>query len=165
MEFCQGHADRAIDLAREAAGALRAAGHRFALGWALVKLATYLLIRGDHAEARILAEEAFPLVSEEGGHWLRLCLQLWALFGAMEGRYTMAGRVIGYVDADYSRTGEIREAVEQQIFALLTKLLAANLSQDDKRVWGEEGAAWRENRVTEFALERLVPPKSKGIWW
>jgi predicted ATPase len=165
VEFRQGAVDRAIYLARETAGGLRAAGQRSALGRALVKLATFLMIRGDHAEARSCAEESLSLVSEEGGYWLRLCLQLWALIGAREERYTIAGRVIGHVDAEYCRTGEIRGETERQILGLLTRLLAANLSQDDIRVWGEEGAAWNESRAIEFVLERLVPPKSKGIWW
>jgi hypothetical protein len=138
---------------------VRSADLFFDLAWPLVDLASYLILRGDHAEARILAEEALSLVRDEGGYWLRVCLQIWALLGALDGSYTAAARLFGWVNAEYSRTGEIREFTEEKISDNLTKLLVANLTPDDLRVWQAEGSVWAEGRAVEFALQRLVSPE------
>jgi predicted ATPase len=160
VEFRLGAIDRAIDRAREGTGGLRSANLPSYLVCALVNFASYLALRGDQAEARIIAEEALPLAREQGGHWLRLCLQLWALLGAADGRYSDAARLLDWVDADYSRAGEIREFTEQQIYAALSKLLAGNLAEDGHRVRGLEGSIWAEQRAVEFAQQCLVSPKA-----
>jgi predicted ATPase/DNA-binding winged helix-turn-helix (wHTH) protein len=163
VEFRRGAADRAIERARESAEALRAANHLSDYTRPLVNLAQYLTIRGEHAEARRHAESALRLLTQEGGRWLRLCLQLWALIAARENRFALAAQLIGWVDAEYARTGEIREPTEQAILDLLTPILDGKLTGEDYRAWFAEGARWSEDRAAEITLKRLVPQGSSTL--
>jgi tetratricopeptide (TPR) repeat protein len=160
LEFRLGAIDRGVDHAREAANGFRSANLQSYLGVALVNLASYLALRGDHAEARAAAEEGLSLLREDGGYWLRLCLQAWALLGALDERYADAARLLDWVNADYSRSGEIRTFTEQQIYDTLAKLLADNLGEDERRIRGVDASVWSEERAVEFALQRLVLPQS-----
>ena len=156
IEFRQAAIDRAIESTREAAAGLRAANYFPYLAPSLVNLSAYLVIRGDCREGRVVAEEALSLLRDEGGHWLRLCLQVWALLGAFDGRHVAAARLIGWVDADYARSAEVREPLEEKIAELLSKLLTEKYRPDDLAVWAAEGAAWTTKRALEFAAERVI---------
>jgi hypothetical protein len=85
-------------------------------------------------------------------------LQTVALLGAYDGRYPAAAQLIGFVDAGYARSGEIREFAEQQIHERLSALLAENLSADDIAAWAAAGARWNEARAVDFALGRILAP-------
>jgi predicted ATPase/DNA-binding winged helix-turn-helix (wHTH) protein len=156
IEFRLGAIDRAIESTREAAVGLRTANYLPYLAPSLVNLGAYLAIRGDRNEARVTAEEALTLLRDEGGHWLRLCMQLWALLGALDGRYVAAARLIGWVDADYMRSGEVREPLEQKVLELLSKLLLDKYRPDDLAVWASDGAAWSTKRALEFTVDRVI---------
>jgi predicted ATPase/DNA-binding winged helix-turn-helix (wHTH) protein len=159
VDFGLGAMDRAIAHARESAGMLRAEGCFPYLGWPLVNLASYLAVQDRQAEARDIAVEALSIVRQEGGHWLRLCLQLWSLIGAQEGRYVEAAQLLGFVDAGYKNSGEIREPVEQRIYKAVSRLVAANLTAEDIQAWAEEGARWDEERAFTITMARLVSPE------
>jgi|HubBroStandDraft_1064217.scaffolds.fasta_scaffold00026_2 predicted ATPase/DNA-binding winged helix-turn-helix (wHTH) protein len=62
LEFRRDVSGRAIEYAQEAASGLRVLGETARLGWTLVNLASYLIIAGDHAEARTHAAEALSLL-------------------------------------------------------------------------------------------------------
>jgi predicted ATPase/DNA-binding winged helix-turn-helix (wHTH) protein len=159
-EFRAGAIDRAIAHAKEAVKGLRSASLLPYLGWPLVNLASYLEIEGRSAEARGPAIEALSIVRQEGGHWLRLCLQLWTLIGAREGCYVEAARVLGFVDAGYGRSGEVREPTEQRIYEEVGRLLAERLTIEDIRVWANEGARWDDDEAATFVQRHLVSPEN-----
>jgi hypothetical protein len=94
---------------------------------------------------------------------LRLCLQVRALIAAFERRYAEAAQVIGWVNSDYTRSGEIREPTEQLIYGLLFNQLEANLTGDDIGVWFAEGARWSEAHAADYALRRIVPPRTSTL--
>lgn len=156
IEFQLEAIDRAIESTREAATGLRAANYLPYLAPSLVNLASYIVIRGDHRNARAIAEEALSLLRDESGHWLRLCLQLWALLGALDSRFVAAARLIGWVDADYDRSGEVREPLEQKIVELLSRQLADKYRPADLAVWAADGAEWSTSQAIEFAMDRVI---------
>jgi predicted ATPase len=156
VEFQTGAVGRAIEYTRQAVDGLRSAGHLAYLGYALVNFASYLAVQGNHSEARDCALEALSLLRSEGGHWLRLCLQVLALLGARGGRYVEAAQLRGFVDAGYAQSGEVREPTEQRIDAELCRLLAANLPPDDIKAWAVEGARWSQDQAVDFVTLRLA---------
>jgi predicted ATPase/DNA-binding winged helix-turn-helix (wHTH) protein len=158
VEFRLGAIDRAIVRVRETVAIRQAGGQSSYLAQSLVNLASFLTLRDDLAEARTHAEAALPRLIQDGGHWLRLGLQILALQAAHDRRPVEAGQLIGWVDAEYGRTGEIREPAEQAIRDRLAEILEANLTADDIRVWAAEGARWSQEYAVEFTLKRIVSP-------
>src|SRR5579859_1292339 len=146
VEFNLGQVDQAVERGRETVGRLRKAGERADLGWALANLASYLLVQGDVGEARKTALEALLLVREEGGFIVRVCLQQWALLGALDERYLQAARLLGFVDAGFAAAGETLQPTERQIRERLWARLSSALPPDRLRLCGEEGARWAEDR-------------------
>jgi tetratricopeptide (TPR) repeat protein len=162
VDFCRGDRERAIQRAHEAAVGLRSANLLVWLPWAMVNLASYLAVCGDHAEARIQAHEALSLLrkQKQGGHWAMLCLQLCALLIARAGRTIEAAQLRGFVETKFIRSGEIREFTEQQINDMLTKLLSAHRTAGDIRSYGVEGSVWSMDRAIAFALQHVAAPPS-----
>lgn len=160
VEFGQGATAAAIEFVREATSSLRAAGENSYLARALTNLGEYLILSGDLADGRTYAHEALSLLIDEGGFYLRVCVQLWALIAALEGRYAEAAQLKAWIDAEHARTGEIREPTEQQIYDLILKLLAANLTPDALQSFAAEGARWSEDHAVDFALRRIVTPEN-----
>jgi predicted ATPase/DNA-binding winged helix-turn-helix (wHTH) protein len=163
VECRVGAIDRAIIRAEQATKGLRTAQQPSYLGCSLVNLASYRILAGDHSQARTDAEEALALVRDQGGHWLRLCLERWALLGAIDGRHAAAAQLIGFIDAEYVRCGEVRHPTEQQMYDRLLTLLRAELSADDIQVWADEGALWDERRAINFTVEHLIDPAGSEI--
>jgi predicted ATPase/DNA-binding winged helix-turn-helix (wHTH) protein len=155
VEFRLGAIERAVTYAHDATAGLRATNQRSYLGPALVNLASYQIVRSDFNEGQQYAEEALSLLREEGGYWLRLCLQLFALLRAYDGRYADAAQLIGFIDAGYSCYGEVRQPLEQHIYDQLSTLLTRNLKPDDVKIWAADGARWSEQRAVEFVLNTL----------
>jgi predicted ATPase/DNA-binding winged helix-turn-helix (wHTH) protein len=158
VEFAFGSLDLAVELSREAVNGLRSASTQSPLGFALCNLGSYLIAQGNAAEARPAAEEALSLVREEGGYVVCICLQQWALLGALEGRHKEAARLIGFVDAGYASSGEIRQPTERQISDRLSALLETALPSTDIRSCAAEGAHWSEARAVDFTFDRLILP-------
>jgi predicted ATPase/DNA-binding winged helix-turn-helix (wHTH) protein len=155
-DFLAGAVDRAEVRGREALAIMRSTNRHSHREWALVNLASYLIAQGNIAEARSLAEEALAEGRGTGGLIVRICLQLWALIGAREGRYEAAARLIGFVDRSYAASGEIREPTEQQIYGDLQRALAANVPASGIEAYAADGAGWDEHQAVSFALDHLI---------
>ena len=156
VEFNLGQVDQAVARGRETVGRMRKAGERADLGWALANLASYLLVQGDIAEARQAAHEALLLVREEGGFIVRVCLQQWALLGALDGSHAEAARLLGFVDAGFTAAGETLQPTERQIRDRLWACLSGVLPPDRLKSCGEEGARWSEADAISLVLEELA---------
>jgi predicted ATPase/DNA-binding winged helix-turn-helix (wHTH) protein len=156
LEFRVGTITQAIEYVRQAVTGLRALDRRSYLGVVLVNLGSYLLLHGNGAEAHDCAVEALSLVRIDGGYWLRLCFQLWALLGAKDGKYAEAAQLIGFVDAGFARSGEVRQALSQRVYDNLNELLSTQVTADDQRAWAREGASWSEDQAVTFTYRRLV---------
>jgi predicted ATPase/DNA-binding winged helix-turn-helix (wHTH) protein len=156
LEFATGAVDRAIERAREALGVMRATGRRTQREWALINLASYLIARGDLAEARSLAAEAFSSARHYGGLIVRACLRQWALLGALGGRCEEAAQLLGFIDGGHADLGEVLEPTEQKTHDYLLSVLEARLSAPRISALAAEGARWSERRAVDFADGRLV---------
>ena len=159
-ECAVGAIDQAIECAREAISGLRAADQSSRCGPPLTNLASYLIFHRDYGEARLHATEALSLLIEEGGYFLKHCLQVWALIAAIEGRYPEAAQLNGFVDIRYRRSGEIRERTEQQIYDRLLEILAANLTTDNVSAFATEGSSWSEDHAVDFVFRRIISPQN-----
>jgi predicted ATPase/DNA-binding winged helix-turn-helix (wHTH) protein/ribosomal protein S18 acetylase RimI-like enzyme len=162
VEFQEGAIDQAIAHARAAATGVRAAGasDTSLLGWPLSNLASYLIARGDHVEARAYTAEALSLFLEEGGRLVQGCLRQGALIGALNGQHTAAAQLIGFVDAHHNRSGRLLEFTEQQLHDRLSTLLAAALPAADIEAHACDGAGWSERQAIDFAFEHLIAPEA-----
>jgi tetratricopeptide (TPR) repeat protein len=163
VEFVRGSVDRAVERAREAVSGWRSTHRRSFLVLGLISLGSYLILRGDLAEGRSVAEEALSAASEEGGFVVRVCLQQWALLGALGGRYGEAAQLLGFVDAGYAASGEVRQPNAQEIHGRLIRLLAAELPSADIHAYAAQGARWSEAEAVAFAADRLLSPESPAI--
>jgi predicted ATPase/DNA-binding winged helix-turn-helix (wHTH) protein len=157
IEFNLGETELAIERVSAAIGFLRADRLDEDLGWALVNIATYLLIAGRPAEAQRAATEALSLVTLVGGFILRVCLQQCALLAANAGNLAGAARLLGFVDAGYEAAGERREPTEQRVYDDLTQKLQAGLTPAALQQLAEEGAACTESIAAKAAAELLQP--------
>jgi predicted ATPase len=156
VEFGQGAIEHAIARAREAANGFRDLGQSVRLARVQVNMAAYLALRGDCVEAQHIAWEALASLHKDGGEWLRLCLQVWALLGGLSGKNVEAAQLIGFVNADYDRSGCVREPLEQEIFRTITKCLAAALTAADIAFWNSDGAQWTADYAADFVSRMIV---------
>ncbi len=156
VEFVLGSIDRALERARESVSGLRSTDRRSFLVLGLINLGSYLILRGDLPEARSIAEEALLVANEEGGFVVRVCLQQWALLGALDGRFAEAARLLGFVDEGYAASGEIRQPNALQIHGRLLDLLEAALPGAEIQAYAAEGAGWSEAAAVAFTLDRLL---------
>ncbi|MEI9985643.1 MAG: tetratricopeptide repeat protein [Aliidongia sp.] len=150
VEFVLGSVDRAVALAQDAVRGLRSTGRRSFLVLGLINLGSYLILRGDLAEGRSVAEEALSAASEEGGFVVRVCLQQWALLGALGGQYAEAAQLLGFVDAGYAASGDVRQPNAQQIHNRLLGLLATELPGADIHAYAARGTRWSEAEARGF---------------
>jgi predicted ATPase/DNA-binding winged helix-turn-helix (wHTH) protein len=156
VEFNLGEVDQAVERGRETVRRLRQADARADLGWALANLASYLLVQGDIADARQIAHEALLLVREEGGFIVRVCLQQWALLGALDGKHAQAARLLGFVEAGFSAAGESLQPTERQIHERLLAHLSDALPAERIRTEIEAGARWSEPDAVSVVLDGLA---------
>ena len=163
VEFGLGAVEQAIETGRNAVGNLRLANRRSHLGWALVNLASYLIVADQHPEARLAAAEALALVREESGFIVRVCLQQWALLGVSDWGFEDSARLLGHVDLGFSAAGEVRQPTEQQIYSRLFELLRSRLSEARIVELGKAGACWREQEAVAFVLDRLATQTSMKV--
>ncbi len=158
-EFCRGHVDRAIELAREAVSGARDIWFR---PRALHNLAAYLIAAGRLVEARPVAEEALSGRSEADS-LTRLSLQAWALIAALEGRYSEAAQLIGWVDAAYRAAGEGRNPWEQRSYERLLSILEAPFTEDERNRFAAEGAAWAAPQALNFAFDHVIRARDPAL--
>ena len=157
IEFNLGEIDLAVERANAAIAFLRDDELHNDLGWALVNVATYLLIAGRYDETRNAAREALSLVGPVGGFILRVCLQQCALLAASAGNPKEAARLLGFVDAGYQAAGELREPTEQLVYDALSEKLRTTLTPAALRQLAEEGASWSEDAAAMAAAKLLEP--------
>ena len=158
VEFVLGSVDRAIERARDAVRGLRSTERRSFLVLGLINLGSYLILHGDLTEARSVAEEALSAANEEGGFVVRVCLQQWALLGALDGRYGEAAQLLGFVDEGYATSGDVRQPNAREIHGRVLELLAAELPSADIRTYAAQGARWSEAEAVAFAVDHVLGP-------
>jgi tetratricopeptide (TPR) repeat protein len=156
LECRRGNIGEAKVCARKSADNLRAANELYQLARPLTNLASYSILTGDYAEARLHARDCMEQLIEERGHWFRLRLQVWAPILAKDGDIANAARIYGWASAEYDRTGEIREPTEQLVCDVLQTPFKAYPKPEEIEIWLAEGAKWTEKDAIDFAMHYIV---------
>jgi tetratricopeptide (TPR) repeat protein len=156
LEFHFGSRDKATELSRKAIVGYRSLDRPNYLGPTLDNLASYLIAGGHLREARVIAEEGLSIVREDRGYDSRVCLQIWGLLLALDRHYKEAALILGFVEAGYLSSGEIRQRTEQKIFDRLSTLVAASLSFADIRSYETQAAQWSEQQALDFVYNLVI---------
>ena len=150
VAFILGDLEGAAERGIAAVERLRGLDDKSDLDWALVNLTAYLLILERRSEAARTAREALQMVSESGGHILRVCLQQWALLAAAA-EPAEAARLMGFVDAGFDVAGETRQHAEQRVYDVLRARLELGLPGPALARSILEGATWSESHAVKRA--------------
>ena len=156
VEFGLGAVDRAVDRGREAISRLRTVDKKTYLGWASANLASYLIAQNSFDEARQVAAEALSLARPEGGYILRVCLQQWALLGALDGTHATGASLLGFVEAGFTAAGETRQPTEEQLHRRLLTLLEAALPAAELEAALAEGRRWSERQALDMVFATIL---------
>ncbi len=157
VDFVLGDIDSAVDRARRAVANARSRDFEVMTPiTALTNLASYLIVQGKLSDARPAAREALLLTIRDGGFQMTVCLEIWALIGALDGHHRIAAELIGFVDAHYARSGNVRQPTEQTLHDLLHQTLSANLSPAAIEAYAADGSRWSDQYAARTALDRLV---------
>ena len=115
--------------------------------------AAYCIALGDFVAARESAREGLRDARQRRELVSATALQNFALLAAVGGDARCAARLLGYVNAQYDQLGLIRKRTEQWGYDKLRDALREELSDDEIRNLGTEGATWPEDRAVEEALK------------
>lgn len=155
LEFAQGALDRAIERAREAVRGLADSPRTYRVR-PIVNLSTYLALQGDVAGARDASVTALGIAADEGGYWMRLCILCWAFLADSEGRSREAAQLLGFVDEQFARHKEARQAPEYLLTNRIVSSLEGKMSRESLQVWKSEGAAWSEAQAVRIIRLRFL---------
>jgi tetratricopeptide (TPR) repeat protein len=149
-----GDVDAAISSGQELIVRLRDTYHTDILGYVLGMVSSALTFRGDPAQALAAAQEAVPLLRDEG--MLFWFFDHMALGLASAGHVRDAASVSGYADSLFRAFSRPREPIGQEAVNRLSKILRASLSSDDVEQLRGMGKHLGEDRVIALALRTEV---------
>jgi hypothetical protein len=149
LTLALGDVDAAIAMLRDVSARLAPRRDQLFHMFALIALATALLLKGDAAAARVPFAAAVPLIMRyDLAHRYGDSA---ALLAALEGRLETAARALGYADAARLAQGNTRDVHQVTARERVLRLLA-NVDADTLARWKREGAQLRESEVYAEAL-------------
>jgi predicted ATPase len=154
LEFAGGNIAKALDDAGAAIIDARVAGNSALLANLLANTAGYLLAQGVVPEACTAAREALALNRALGlHHWAIPCLEHLALAHAQSGAHHHACKILGFTEAHYRRTEQLRDGLEQSGYNRLMALLSAALPEETLNALMAEGESWQDERADMMAQQ------------
>jgi predicted ATPase/DNA-binding winged helix-turn-helix (wHTH) protein len=155
--FLDGETENALRFIGEAESEARRRHVPATLALILCNTAGYRLLRGDVVPGERAAVEALTLSRAIGQDYLAvMCLEHVALARALRADTVTAARLLGFVDAHYTVSGQTRERLEQAGHDTLMALLDSELDAADLSRLAREGAAWRIEQA-EAAAQACAP--------
>ncbi|HVU21405.1 MAG TPA: winged helix-turn-helix domain-containing protein [Rhizomicrobium sp.] len=151
-----GDLDEAISRGESLAARLRETYHTDILGYVLGMTSAALTLRGDAEAAWTVAQEAMPLLRDEG--MLFWFFDHLALRQGIAGQTKDAAIVAGYADALFQEFGRPREPVGQEAVRRLSEILGASLPADEETELRRMGSQLNEQQVLAAALRRDAEP-------
>ena len=161
IEFLSGNPEAALRLAEEALEAVRALGRQRTAASILANIAAYLLALDRYEPARSHAREALDLAHElQTDVTVAFALQHLAALGALrEGEparspdeESRAARLLGYVEARFTKLEVKREHTEQQEYDRMIAALRTTIDDARFETLLSEGRGWSEDRAITEAL-------------
>jgi predicted ATPase/DNA-binding winged helix-turn-helix (wHTH) protein len=146
-----GDLDEAISSGEELIARLRGTSHSEILGNVLALVAAGLTLKGDAARALLRAEEAVPLLREQG--MLFWFFDHLALRAGIAGRTKDAALISGYADALSREFSRPRDPMGRQAVDRLTMLLKQSFSEAEIEQFVRIGAQLSEAQVVNLALD------------
>ena len=149
-ELAAGDAHAAVRSGTALVTALQGTRHEYSLAFARLNLGAAWLALDDCAQARSVAEAAWPqAVVFELQHCAGAYL---ALLAALEARPRTAARLLGYAEATYAARKEARETNEAAAMQRAHALVRAALADVDFKWLLAEGAALRDADISSLAF-------------
>src|ERR1700722_1184882 len=145
-----GDIDSAISNGQELVARLRDTYHTDVLGFVLGMVSSALSLRGDTDAALTAAQDAVPLLRDEG--MLFWFFDHMALRLAIAGHLQDAALLSGYADSVFRKFGRPREPVGQKAVNRLSEILRTSLSDDEIEQLREIGIQLGEDQVIAIAL-------------
>jgi tetratricopeptide (TPR) repeat protein len=165
VEFAEGHAERAMVLAREVIDLCRTARRTGLLGHALCNLAGYLIEQGAIEEASAALREGLPLTEESAFDTALLAggLQHLAEIAVRQNHLQHAAQFIGYAHAFFSAEfigrSPAKRGIEENILARLRTAVPANQLVELMQI----GAHWSEGEAMSVALRTWDTPHEMPV--
>jgi len=156
VEYLSGNIDQAIELMRTALKRSSSQPGYNHGGHASATLGEFLIAKGEFAEARAQLEVALSILIEARNYPALACLQPWAGLAGLEGRLAEAAQLIGFVDAERERCGQLLYPGERPLYDRLMRILEAGLPPTELEAWKAEGAGWSEAEAIAFITNRLL---------
>jgi tetratricopeptide (TPR) repeat protein len=156
LEQVSGNIDRAIELMRAALDRSNSQLGYGDRGVAFANLGEYLIAKGRLAEARSQLEDALSILIDSGTYSSLICLQPWAGLAGLEGRLPEAAQLVGFIDAERARRGQLLYPGEHALYDRLMGILQAGLPSVELEASKSKGARWSEAEAIQFVVERLL---------
>jgi predicted ATPase/class 3 adenylate cyclase len=154
VEFADGHAERALGLAREALGIHARGKNTSTLALAYVNTAAYCIALGNRNEARDAAREGLRWGRQaQYAPSVACALQHLALIGALWEDPNDAARLLGHLEMQRKELGIEREPTEKWGYEKLMAALREKLGDAEIEKLASEGAKWSEDRALEQAMK------------
>lgn len=154
LEFQDGHLQQALRFANEALEIDLRGMNATNISVDYINGAGYRIALGELSEARRSAKKGLRFAREARVESLiAVSLQHLALLAGLDGDVPRAAKLLGYVEAQYSRLGVQREPTEQWGYVKLVTVLGETLSEDLIAKLAVQGATWSEDHAVEQALK------------
>lgn len=156
LEFQSGAIEQAISRGLELESTLLPDDRRLIAS--RCSLTSYLILGDKPEDARVRAQAVLPAIVDDDSHFLRVCLEHWAILGALEGRHQNAARLAGFTEAALARSGQFQQGIERKIRDRLKSLLEANLPAAEIEGLAADGSGWTKEQAVSFAINQLDLP-------
>lgn len=154
LEFSHDHPEQALRLVNDALEIFLSVKNITNIEICHSNSAAYRIALGDLNGARTAAREGLRW-ARQGRNELHIAiaLQHFAVLSGLGGDARRAGKLLGYVDAQFAELGMHREPTEKWGRAKLIASLREKLSEDEIAKLAAEGREWQEDQAIEAALE------------
>ncbi len=161
LEFADGRAEQALKYVSESLEITSRSKYATDLAIVHNNMTAYRIALDKLDEARDSAREALRWAQPEQNTWnTAVALQHLALLAAMLGQAESAGRLLGYVNAQYQQLQLEREATEKWAYEKLLATLCEQVGEAELKELAASGETWSEDRAVEEALK--INPGTSG---
>jgi predicted ATPase/DNA-binding winged helix-turn-helix (wHTH) protein len=157
--YLDGETSAALSFAMQAEVEARHLNSQSTLALVLCNVAGYRALGGESDAAHRAATEGLALSRAIGQTYFAiLCLEHLALALAQRGDYPRAARLLGFINAHYAATGQLRERLEKSVNDRLVTTLENHLAASIRAVLHDEGARWTSEQADAMAQLPVVKP-------